>query len=60
MTVLGSAEVDGVGEVQLLDNDTRPHVEVLPDDRNKLVGGLVASTVGLDEQGEGLSNTNGV
>jgi len=60
VTVLGSLVVDGVGQVQFLDNDTRPHVEVLPDDLNELVGRLVASAVSLNEQTEWLSDTNGV
>jgi len=60
VTVLGGLVVDGVGQVQFLDNDTRPHIEVLPDDLNELIGRLVAGAVGLDEQTERLSDTNGV
>ena len=60
MTVLGSLEVDGLGKVQLLDNDTRTEVKVVADDLDELVGALVGCTVGLDEDGEGLSDTNGV
>jgi hypothetical protein len=37
MTVLGSPAVDGVGQVEFLDNDTRPHVEVGLDNFNKLI-----------------------
>jgi hypothetical protein len=60
VAVLGSLAVDGVDEVELLDNDTRTHVEVGVDDLNKLLGALVGGAVGLNEDGERLSNTNGV
>lgn len=60
VTVLGSTVVDRVGEVELLDNDTGTEVEVLADDLDELVRRLVGGTVGLDEEREGLSNTNGV
>lgn len=60
VTVLGSLAVDGVGEVKLLDNDTRAHVEVGVDDLNELLGGPVRGTVGLNEDGERLGDTNGV
>jgi hypothetical protein len=60
VTVLGSLEVDGLCKVQLLDNDTRTEVKVVPDDLDELVGALVGGTVGLDEDGEGLGDTNGV
>lgn len=60
VTVLGGLVVDGVGKVQLLDDDTGTHVKVLLDDLNELVRGLVGGTVGLDEQGEGLSYTDSI
>lgn len=60
MTVLGRLEVDGLGKVELLDNDTGAEIEVLADDLDELIRGLLRSTVGLDEDGEGLSDTNGV
>lgn len=60
MTVLGGAVVDGVDKVELLDDDTRPQVEVLADDLDKLVGGLVRGAVGLNEDGKRLGDTNGV
>lgn len=60
MTVLCGAAVDGVDQVELLDNDTGTEVEVVADDLDKLVGRLVGSAVGLDEDGEGLCDTNGV
>lgn len=60
MTVLGGLEVDGLGKVELLDNDTGAEIEVLADDLDKLIRGLFRGTVGLDEDGEGLSDTNGV
>ena len=60
VTVLGSLAVDGVGEVKLLDNDTRAHVEVGVDDLDELGGALVRGAVGLNKDGEGLGDTNGV
>lgn len=60
MTVLGGLVVDGVGEVQLLDNDTGTHVEVGLDDLNKLLRSLFRGAVGVNVEGEGLSNTDGV
>ena len=60
VTVLGGLEVDGLGQIKLLDNDTRTEVKVVADNLNELVGGLLGSTVGLNEDGQGLSDTNGV
>jgi hypothetical protein len=60
VTVLGRLEVDGVGQVELLNNDTGAEVEVVEDDLDKLFRGLVRGAVGLDEQGEGLGDTDGV
>jgi len=60
VTVLGRLVVDGLDEVELLDNDTRSQVEVLEDDLDELVGGLVGGAVGLNEDGEGLGDTDGV
>jgi hypothetical protein len=60
VAVLGGLAVDGVDEVELLDNDTGAHVEVGLDDLDELAGALVGGTVGLDEDGERLSDTNGV
>lgn len=45
VAVLGRLAVDGLGEVQVLDDDTGTHVEVLADDLNELVGGLVRGAV---------------
>ena len=60
VAILGGCVVDGVGEVQLLDNDTRAEVKVLVDDLNKLLRGLVRGAVCLNEEGQRLSYTNGV
>jgi hypothetical protein len=60
VAVLGGLAVDGVDEVELLDNDTGAHVEVGLDDLDELAGALVGGAVGLDEDGERLSDTNGV
>jgi len=60
VAVLGRLEIDGLGQIKFLDNDTRTHVEVVADDLDQLIRGLVAGAVGLDEEGQGLGNTNGV
>lgn len=60
VAVLGGLAVDGVDKVELLDNDTGAHVEVGLDDLDELGGALVGGAVGLDEDGERLSDTNGV
>lgn len=60
MTVLGSLEVDGAVQAQLTNNDTGSQVEVLVDDLDELLGGLVRGAVGVDVDRQGLSNTNGV
>lgn len=41
VTVLGGLEVDGLSQVKLLHDDTRPHVEVVLDNLNQLVARLV-------------------
>jgi hypothetical protein len=60
VAVLGRLEVDGVDEVEFLDDDTGAEVEVLVDDFDELVGRLVRGAVRLDEEGEGLGDTDGV
>jgi hypothetical protein len=60
VTVLGSLVVNGVGEVELLDNDTGAEVEVLADNLDELFRRLIRGTVVLNEEGERLGNTNGV
>ena len=60
MAVLGRLEVDGLGQIQLLDDDTGAQVEVGADDLDKLIRGLGRRAVGVDVDGEGLRDTNGV
>lgn len=60
VAVLGGLVVDGVGEVQLLDNDTRSEVKVVMDDLDQFSAGLVACAIRLDKQRQWLGNTNGV
>lgn len=60
VTVLGGLEVDGLGQVKLLDNDTGPQVEVGTDNLDKLIGGPGGGAVGVDVDRQGLSNTDGV
>jgi hypothetical protein len=60
VAVLGGLEVDGAVQVQLTDNNTRAEVEVLVDDLDQLGRALLGGTVGVNVDGERLSNTNGV
>ena len=60
VTVSGSLLVDGFEQVEFLDDDTRTQVPVVADNLNKLSLGLVRGTVGLNEDGQWASNTNGV
>ena len=60
MTVLGGSAVDGVSEVELLDDYTGPEVEVVMDDLDKFGTGFVAGSVGLDEERQWLGDANGV
>lgn len=60
MAVLGGLEVDWLGQVELLDDHSRAEVEVGADDLLKLVRGLIGGSVRVDEDGEGLSDTDGV
>jgi hypothetical protein len=50
VAVLRGLEVDGLGEVKLLDDHTRTHVEVVADDLDELVAGLLGGTVGVNLQ----------
>lgn len=60
VTVLGGLEVDWLGQVELLDNNSWAEVEVGVDDLDKLVRGSGRGSVGINEDGERLSNTDGV
>jgi hypothetical protein len=60
VAVLGRLEVDGLGQIQLLDDDTGAEVEVGADDLDELVRGLGGGAVGVDVDRERLSDTNGV
>jgi hypothetical protein len=60
VTVLGSLEVDWLSQIKLLDNHTGSQVEVRVDDGDEFVGREVGGTVGIDEDGEGFCNTDGI
>lgn len=62
MTEGSGLVVDGTEEVQVTEDDTGTQVEVVLDDFKKVGVGLSVQgrSVGVDEDGEGLSNTNGV
>lgn len=60
VAVLGGLQVDRAVQAELADNDTRSQVKVLADDLDELIRGLGGGAVGLDEDGEGLGDTNSV
>lgn len=60
MTVLCGLEVDWLSQVKFLDNDTWAEIEVVVDDLDELIGGLIGGAVCVDEDGEWLSNTDSV
>jgi hypothetical protein len=60
VAVLGSSAVDGVDEIELLDNNTGSEIEILVDDVDQFFAALVARSVCLDEQARWLRNSNGV
>ena len=60
VAVRGGLEVLWLLEAEGLDDDTWAEVPVLTDDIDELEVGLLAGTVGVDVDGEGLSDTDGV
>lgn len=60
MTVLGSLAVDGLGKIKLLNDDTGLHVEVVTDNLDQLLGGLLRCAVGVDVDRQRLGNTDSV
>jgi len=60
VAVRGGLEVLGPLEVELTDDDTGAEIPVLEDDLDELGVVLLASAVGVDVDGEGLGNTDGV
>lgn len=60
VAVRSSLEVDGSSKVEILDDNTGSEVEVLLDDLNELSRRVLGGSVGVDEDGQRLSNTNGI
>ena len=60
VAILSGLEVDRLGKVELLDNHTGSQVEVGIDNLDKLVRALIRGAVGVDEDGKGFGNANGV
>jgi hypothetical protein len=60
MAILGRLEVDWLGKVKLLNNDTGPHVKIGPDDLDKLIGALVRSAICVNVDRQRLGNTDGI
>lgn len=47
--VFGCLEIDWSRKVELLDDDTWPHIEILSDDLDQLFRGLARGTVGINK-----------
>ena len=60
VTVLGCLEVDGFGQVKLLNNNTWSEIEILMNDLDQLIGGLIRGAVGVDKDGEWLCHSDGI
>lgn len=61
MTVRSGLQVLRLLEIELLDDDTGPQVPVVSDDFNQIeVGHLLAGTVGVDVDGQGLGDSDSV
>lgn len=60
MAISSSLLIDGPEEIKILDNDTRAEIKVVANDFDKLFLRPVGSTVGLDEDGKRLGDTDGV
>lgn len=60
MAVSRGLAVDGLLEVELLDNDSGTEVPVVADNVDELEVRLLAGAVGVDKDGEGLGDTDGV
>ena len=60
MTVCRSLAVNRLLQVELLHNDTWSKVPVLSNNFDKLQVGFLARAVSIDENRQGLSDTNGV
>ena len=60
MSVRGGLGELGLLELKVADDASRAEVEVLVDDLNELSLGLLGSAVGVDVDGEGLDDADGV
>ncbi len=60
VTVCCGLAVNRPLQVELPHNDTWTKVPVLPDDLDKLQVGFLARAISIDEDRQGLSDTNGV
>lgn len=60
VAVRSSLEVDGSSKIEILHNHTGSEVKVLLDDLNELSRRQLGGSVGVDEDGQRLGNTNGV
>jgi len=50
VTILGGLEIDGLCQIEFLDDDAGTHVKVVPDDINEFIGGLARRAIGIDKK----------
>lgn len=60
MTTCSRLAVDGAGEVEVLDHDTRSQVEVVLDELDEVGVAVLGGSVSLDKETDGTSDTDGV
>lgn len=60
VAVSGRGVVDGVRQVELLDDDSRAQVKVIPDNLDKLLRRLLRGSVRLDKERQRLGNADGI
>jgi hypothetical protein len=60
VAILCCLAIDGSGQVELADDHTRSHVEILLDNVNQLLRGQVRSPVRLNKHRKGFGNPNGI
>ena len=58
VAILRGLVVDRLDQVELLDDNTRPHVEVLANDLHQLLRALVGGSVGVNVEREWLSDAD--
>ncbi len=60
MTIGSGFLVNGFPQIEFLDNATWTQIKVVLDNCNQFLVSVLGSSVGIDVDGDGLSDTNGV